>query len=365
MDAPAPLLREDFGRMPDGSPVERLTLRGEAGFEVAIITLGATVQALHVPDRNGERADVVLGFERLEPYLSTRSFFGATIGRYANRIAGAAFALDGGRYELPANNGSNCLHGGSVGFDRALWIVEDVGEGSEPFATLRHVSPDGDQGFPGTLTTRLTYRVVGGCALALEFEATTDRPTVVNLTHHGFFNLGGVEQAQSILDHDLTIFGDSILPVDAGLIPDGGPVPVAGTPFDFRNGAPIGARIRDKHEQLQFGHGYDHCYRLSGGRTVEPRLAARVVHPGSGRGLELLTDQHGLQLYTGNMLDGTVAGKYGRLHRQSDAFCLEPQAFPDAPNRPDFPSTRLDPGETYRHHSMLRFFTVEGEAPDA
>lgn len=357
MDAPAPLIRDIFGRMPDGRPVERLTLRGEAGFEVAIITLGASVQALHVPDRHGERADVVLGFETPEAYLALRSFFGATVGRYANRIAGAAFILDGKRHQLPANNGPNCLHGGTDGFDRALWTVEDAGAAPEPFVTLRHVSPDGDEGFPGTLTTRLTYRVVDGCSVALAFEATTDRPTVVNLSHHGFFNLAGIEQGESVLDHELTIFADSVLPVDAALIPSGGPVPVAGTPFDFRSARPIGQCIREADEQLRLARGYDHCYRLAGGRTAEPRLAARVLHPQSGRGLELFTDQPGLQFYSGNMLDGTIAGKHGRLHRQSDAFCLEPQLFPDTPNRPDFPSTRLDPGEVYRHRSVFRFFT--------
>lgn len=358
MDAPLPLIRDIFGEMPDGRPVERLTLRGASGFEAAIITLGASVQALQVPDRHGERADVVLGFETPGAYLARRSFFGATVGRYANRIAGAAFTLDGKRYELPANNGPNCLHGGAEGFDRALWTVEDAGAMPEPFVTLRHVSPDGDEGFPGTLTTRLTYRVVDGCSLAITFEATTDSPTAVNLTHHGFFNLGGVEHGDSVLDHELTIFADSFLPVDAALIPYSGPVPVAGTPFDFRNGRPIGERIRKANEQLRLARGYDHCYRLAGGRTAEPRLAARVVHPQSGRGLDLLTDQPGLQLYTGNMLDGTIPGKHGRLHRQSDAFCLEPQVFPDAPNRPDFPSARLDPGETYRHRSVFRFFTT-------
>lgn len=352
------LVRDIFGRMPDGTPVERVTLRGSAGFEVAIIAWGASVQALHVPDREGEPADVVLGFDTLEPYLATRSFFGATVGRYANRIAGAAFTLDGTSHRLPANDGDNCLHGGTSGFDHALWTVEDAGEGPEPFVRLRHVIPDGEQGFPGTLTTRLTYRVVGGDSLALDFEAVTDRPTVVNLTHHGFFNLAGAATGESILDHELTILAERFLPVDAALIPKDGPAAVAGTPFDFREGARIGARIRQDDAQLRFGHGYDHCYCLRDAEAGDVRVAARVVHPGSGRGLELLTDQPGLQLYTGNRLDGTVAGKAGRLHRQSDAFCLEPQGFPDAPNRPDFPSKRLDPGETYRHRSVFRFFTA-------
>lgn len=353
------VLRDGFGHMPDGRPVERLILQGEGGFAASILTLGASVQALQAPDAKGECADVVLGFEAVEGYLERRSFFGATVGRYANRIAGAAFDLDGKRFDLPANDGPHALHGGPGGFDRALWTVEEVGAGSEPFVTLGHVSPDGDQGFPGRLSVRLTYRIVAGLSLTLDFEAHCDAPTVVNLTHHGFFNLAGVARGGGILDHELTVFADAILPVDAGLIPlQEQALPVAGTPFDFRSGAEIGARIRDDHPQLRLGHGYDHCYRLPGGRTAAPRLAARMVHRGSGRGLELFTDQPGLQLYTGNWLDGTVAGKQGRLHRQSDAFCLEPQAFPDAPNRPDFPSTRLDPGQVYRHRSTFHFFTV-------
>jgi aldose 1-epimerase len=358
MNERALLVRDIFGRMPDGAPVERITLRGAAGFEVAIITLGASVQALQVPDRHGQPADIVLGFDALEPYLASRSFFGATVGRYANRIADAAFTLDGARYRLPANDGANCLHGGTAGFDRALWTVEDAGEAPEPFVTLGHVSPDGDQGFPGMLTTRLTYRIADGHSLALDFEAVTDRPTVVNLTHHGFFNLAGAESGGSILDHELAIFADRFLPVDARLIPNGSLLPVAGTPFDLRTGTLIGARIREAEPQLRFGHGYDHCYCLSKAEAGSVRAAARVLHAESGRGFELWTDQPGLQLYTGNRLDGTVAGKGERLHRQSDAFCLEPQGFPDAPNRPDFPSSRLEPGETYRHRSVFRFFTV-------
>ncbi|SIR12978.1 MULTISPECIES: aldose epimerase family protein [unclassified Bosea (in: a-proteobacteria)] len=358
MDARVRLCRDIFGRMPDDRPVERITLRGTAGFEVAVITWGASVQALHVPDRHGEPADIVLGFDTLAPYLASRSFFGATVGRYANRIADAAFMLDGTRCRLPPNDGANCLHGGAAGFDHALWTVEDAGDGPEPFVTLGHVSPDDDQGFPGRLTTRLTYRVVNGHSLAVTFEAVTDRPTVVNLTHHGFFNLAGAAAGESILDHELTILADSFLPVDAGLIPNGAPAPVAGTPFDFRDGARIGARIREADAQLRFGLGYDHCYCLHNAREGDVRLVARVLHRESGRGLELMTDQPGLQLYTGNRLDGTVAGKHGRLHRQSDAFCLEPQGFPDAPNRPDFPPSRLDPGGTYRHRSVFRFFTA-------
>lgn len=356
--ASGPITRDVFGRLPDGRAVERLFLRGADGFEVAIMTYGAAIQALHVPDRAGRLADVVLGHDRLAPYLARRDFFGASIGRYANRIAGAAFSLDDIRYRLSANDGGNALHGGVGGFDQAVWAVEAVGGGPEPFVTLRHVSPDGADGFPGTLTTRLTYRITGAQELTLAFEATTDRPTVVNLTHHSFFNLGGVAEHRDVLDHELTLPAEHILPVDAGLIPRGEAMPVAGTPFDFRSPQPIGGRIREAHEQLRLARGYDHCFVLGNERAPAPRLAARVADPASGRVLELLTDQPGLQFYSGNFLDGTVKGKSGRLYRQSDAFCLEPQLWPDAPNRPDFPSSRLDPGRTYRHVSVFRFSTI-------
>lgn len=356
--APDAVVRDAFGRLPDGRAVERVSLRGAAGFCVSIITYGAAVQALHVPDRAGECADVVLGRDRIEPYLARRDFFGATVGRYANRIADAAFVLDGVRHQLSANDGGNCLHGGSGGFDRALWTIEAVGSEPEPFVTLAHASPDGDDGFPGILTARVTYRISGGRELTIAFEATTDRPTVVNLTHHGFFNLGGVAGHCDVLDHELAIFADRFLPVDARLIPLDTVVPVNGTPFDFRAPRTIGAHIREANEQLRLARGYDHCFVLRGERTTPPRLAARVVHPASGRVLDLLTDQPGIQFYSGNFLDGTVEGKYGRLHRQSDAFCLEPQIWPNAPNRPDFPSARLDPGEAYRHVSIFRFSTV-------
>ncbi|MCS0501178.1 aldose epimerase family protein [Ancylobacter mangrovi] len=352
------LIRESFGALPDGRPVERLRLVGEGGFEAAIITYGAAVQALHVPDRAGAVADVVLGHDTLAPYLAHRRYFGAAIGRYANRIADGTFALDGVTYRVPANEGANALHGGFQGFDRRLWRVEAAEEDPVPRAGLSYVSPDGEEGFPGNLQVRLTYALPAPGTLSIAFEATTDRPTIANLTHHGFFNLAGVAAGGSVLDHHLTLHAEQYLPVDTASIPLDGPAPVDGTPFDFRAGAAIGARIRDPHEQLSLGHGYDHNYCLPGGRAEAPRLAARVEHPGSGRMMELLTDQPGLQFYSGNFLDGAGAGKSGRLHRQSDAFCLEPQGWPDAPNRPDYPGVRLDPGETYRHVSLYRFSTI-------
>jgi aldose 1-epimerase len=352
---PSPgIARETFGRLMDGTPVERVWLRGMGGFELAVIAFGAAIQALHAPDREGRCADVVLGHSDLAGYAARRSMFGATVGRCANRIAGAGFTLDGRRFQVPANNGPHSLHGGAAGFDRRVWSIEAL-DGRPPSVTLAYVSPDGEEGYPGTLRTRVTYSVPEPTAFSIAFEAVTDRPTIVNLSHHSFFNLAGIEASGDVLDHELLIAADAYLPVDDTLIPLGGAEPVAGTPFDFKEPSPIGARIRDGHAQVRLGRGYDHNFCLDGGRTDRPRLAARVRHPASGRVMELLTDQPGLQFYSGNFLDGTLSGKHGRLYRQSDAVCLEPQAWPDAPNRPDYPSVRLDPGQVYRHHSIYRF----------
>ncbi len=352
------IAREVFGRLPDGTPVERVRLRGANGFELVIVTLGAAVQSLHVPDREGRCADIVLGHDDLAGYLARRSLFGATVGRCANRIAGASFPLDGRRFQVTANDGANSLHGGAAGFDRRLWSIDALADGPQPSVRLAYVSPDGEEGYPGALTTRVTYSVTGGTEFSIAFGAETDRPTVVNLTHHSFFNLGGAANSGDVLGHELLIAANAYLSVDGTLIPLGGPQPVAGTPFDFTSPWPIGARIRDGHEQVRLGRGYDHNFCLGDGRTKAPRLAARVRHPASGRTMELLTDQPGLQFYSGNFLDGTVSGKHGRLYRQSDAFCLEPQAWPDAPNRPKYPSVRLDPGQVYRHRSIYRFTTT-------
>jgi aldose 1-epimerase len=349
------IAREIFGHLPDGTPVERVRLGGEKGFELAVITFGAAVQSLHAPDHHGRCADVVLGHDNLAAYLARRSLFGATVGRCANRIAGGSFLLGGRRIDVTTNDGANSLHGGVAGFDRQPWSIEAFADGPAPSVRLAYVGPDGEEGYPGTLSARVTYAVTGGTGFSIAFEAVTDRPTVVNLTHHGFFNLGGVATAEDVLDHELLIAADAYLPVDDALIPLGRPEPVAGTAFDFTRPRPVGARIRDAHEQVRRGRGYDHNFCLGRGRTEVPRLAARVRHPASGRTMELHTDQPGLQFYSGNFLDGTVSGKYGRLYRQSDAFCLEPQAWPDAPNRPDYPSVRLDPGQVYRHLSIYRF----------
>jgi aldose 1-epimerase len=348
------MTREIFGHLPDGTAIEAVRLYGDKGFEVRLITYGAAVQCIFAPDRDGRLADVVLGREDLAGYLAVRRFLGATVGRYANRIADGTFELDGARFRLPTNDGANALHGGLSGFDRKPWSITAIGETPVPFLTLAYVSPDGEEGYPGALKTDITYRV-SGTELSIEFSAVTDKPTVVNLTNHSFFNLAGVESDGGILDHQVMIAADSYLPVSPAGIPLDAPGKVEATPFDFRKLHPVGARLRDAYEQVLLRQGYDHNFCLRGGATSEPRFAARVEDPRSGRALELWTNQPGVQFYSGNFLDGSVTGKYGRVHRQYDALCLEPQVYPNTPNRADFPSARLDHGQTYRHKSLYRF----------
>ncbi|MHC2336757.1 aldose epimerase family protein [Bradyrhizobium sp. USDA 4454] len=353
----ANIARATYGALHDGTVVERVTLRGEHGFEAAILTFGATLQALLAPDRDGQCDDIVLGHDEFDGYLAQRKFFGATIGRYANRIAGGRFVLDGEAVTLEANNGPNALHGGPEGFDRRLWRIVELSDDPGPTLVLERESPHGEEGYPGNLSTRVTYRVRSAMELSVTYEATTDRPTCLNLTNHSFFNLEGARSGAQILDHRLTIASDHFLAVDATAIPlPEPPRPVDGTPFDFRNPTAIGARIRMNDEQLRLGRGYDHNFCLASGTGL--RLAARLEAPLSGRVLELFTDQPGLQFYSGNFLDGSTAGKGDRLYRQSDALCLEPHAWPDTPNRPDFPSARLDPGQIYRRSIVYRFSTV-------
>jgi aldose 1-epimerase len=345
--------RDIFGHLPDGTAVERISLRTD-GFEARIITWGATLQALLVPDRHGDLADVVLGFDDLADYTVPRRNYGVTVGRYANRIADARFDLEGARIALAANEAPNALHGGVENFSRKVWTITATEDGATPAVTLALHSPDADEGFPGALDVSATYRISGPGELTIDYSASTSRPTVVSLTNHSFFNLDGAAAGGDILDHRLSVAADAFLAIDEARIPlPGPPRGVAGTPFDFREPHDVGARIHAASEQLRRGRGYDHnfCLRPAG----DVRLAARMEAPQSGRVMELHTDQPGLQVYSGNYLDGTLTGKYGRLHRQHDALCLEPQNWPDAPNRPDFPSARLDPGATYRNHTLYRF----------
>lgn len=354
------ITRDAFGTLPDGRAVERIVLHGAGGFEARIISFGAALQALIVPDANGHCDDVVLGHDDLAGYVDKRSFFGVSVGRYANRIAQGRFVLDGETIRLNANDGPHALHGGPDGFDRKLWQILEIDEGEQPAVTLRYVSPDGEENYPGRLDVRSTYRLTGPTELSIAFEARTDRPTVVNLTNHSFFNLEGLSSLTDILGHELMIDADAFLAVDNTAIPlPEPPRAVAGTAFDFRKATVIGARIRNDDRQLRDCLGYDHNYCLQQGQGV--RLAARAVAPRAGRVLELLTDQPGVQFYSGNYLNGTGGGK-GRLYRQADALCLEPQVWPDTPNRPDFPSARLAPGEVYRHHSVYRFSTTGATA---
>ncbi len=351
--APSQAGRGLFGTMPDGTPVDAVTLVNKGGAAARLIGLGASLQALWMPDRHGTLADIVLGHDDLATYLANRAFLGATVGRYANRIAGGRFELDGHSFQTPCNDGPNCLHGGLKGLDLVPWTLTSHST-SDAIFTCR--SPDGDEGFPGNLGITSRYHLGDDNVLTVEITATTDAPTVVNLTNHAYFNLGGAVTGGDILGHELTLAAGRYTPVDANLIPTGELREVAGSPFDFRTPHTIGARIRDVGEaQLVLARGYDHNFVLDAGGGAEPAFAARVADPVSGRTLELSTTEPGLQFYSGNFLTGTLPGKGGRLYRQSDALCLEPQKFPDSPNQPRFPTARLEPGQTYRHVSSYRF----------
>jgi aldose 1-epimerase len=350
--------RAVFGTLPDGRPVEEVTLTNGRGITARILSWGALLRTLEVPDRTGKAVDVVLGYNDLASYLSRGTYFGVSVGRYANRIRAGRFSLDGQTYTLATNDGPNALHGGAAGFDKRLWTITAVKGGAAPSVTLRYVSPDGEEGYPGTLTATATYTLEASDTLSVTYEATTDRPTIVNLTNHSFFNLAGEGSGRSILGNVLTIPAERFTPVDATLIPTGQHLPVAGTPFDFRTPTVIGARIRDGRDvQIVRGRGYDHNWVVTDAPTAEPHLVARVEEPDLGRVLEVSSNQPGVQFYAGNFLNATVVGKSGLAYRQSDALALEPELFPDTPNQPAFGSARLDPGQTYRNVITYRFST--------
>jgi aldose 1-epimerase len=347
-----------FGRMPDGRAVEAVTLSNGHGVTVRVITYGARIQEVVTPDRNGHPANIALGFASLDGYLAaTDPYFGATVGRFANRIARGRFVLDGHTYQLPINNGPNSLHGGTKGFDRVLWTIIGVKQGAAAASvSLRYVSANGDQGYPGTLTATATYSLDEHDRLRIEYGATTDAPTIVNLSNHTYWNLSG-EGSGSVMDERLMIPAAEFTPVDATQIPTGAFASVAGTPFDFRVPKAIGEHIRDgRSQQLLIGRGYDLNWVLSRRTVAGPRLVARVIDK-SGRVLELASTQPGLQFYSGNFLDGTLVGPSGRIYRQGDAFVLEPQIFPDTPHHPNFGSARLAPGQVYRNEIIYTFST--------
>jgi aldose 1-epimerase len=341
---------EPFGLLPDGSAASLFTLQNER-LRVRITDYGGRMVSVEAPDRDGRRDHVVLGFDSVDGYIHKSGSFGTLLGRYANRIAGGAFSLDGQSYTLSRNSGSATLHGGAEGFSKHLWIVAAAEADPVPTLVLRHDSPDGDQGFPGAVTVEAVYRLEAD-TLSLGFEARTSKPTVINLSVHPYFNLGG-PGCGDVLGHEVTIAGDAFLPTDGEQIPTGEIRAVAGTAFDFREPGVLGGRIRQPDPQIFHGLGYDHCFVLRGGGP-----AMRVVHRASGRVLEVLTDQPGLQVYSGNKLTGAFSGHGDVVYRQSAGLAVEPQDFPDAPHHPDFPSTVLRPGEVYRRFIRYRFTTM-------
>jgi aldose 1-epimerase len=344
--------RAPFGTLADGTEIERFTLRN-GGVEVEASSYGGVILAVRVPDREGTPGDVVLGFDRLQAYVDDRAYFGALIGRYANRIGGARFSLDGREHRLPANDGANHLHGGPNGFHKVAWAAETFREDGDVGVRLAYTSADGEEGYPGTLRAAVTYRLTAEGTLRIDYAARTDQPTPVSLTQHTYFNLSG-DAATEVTGHLLQLDADAITPVDAGLIPTGERAPVEGTPFDFRTPAAIGGRIEDADPRLRQAGGYDHNFVLAE-EAGTLRRAARVVEPRSGRVLEVHTTEPGLQFYSGNYLDGTVTGKGAVAYRWRSGFCLEPQRFPDSPNQPSFPSPILRPGEEYTSRTEYRF----------
>lgn len=344
--------RREFGKTPSGESVELYTLKNAKGVEAAISTYGGVVVSLKVPDRTGVLGDIVLGFDDFQGYLLPPPYFGAIVGRYGNRIAHARFTLDGIEYKLAKNDGDNSLHGGKRGFDKVLWKAKPEGGQS---LELTYLSKDGEEGYPGNLSVTVVYSLTDNNELKIDYTATTDKKTVLNLTNHSYFNLAGQGEGD-ILNHRVTINADRYTPVDKGLIPTGELRNVEGTPFDFRQPHLIGERIGSSDEQMVLGGGYDHDFVLNRtGDGLSP--AAKVTEAKSGRVLEVLTTEPGIQLYTGNFLDGTIRGKGGKIYGRRSALCLETQHYPDSPNHPSFPSTELKPGAVYRTTTVYRFST--------
>ncbi|MEX0332594.1 MAG: aldose epimerase family protein [Puniceicoccaceae bacterium] len=353
----APSIKEaTYGQLPDGSEARLYTLTNSNGLVLKVTDYGAIVTELHVPDRDGNLGDVVLGYEKLEDYLIETPYFGCVVGRYGNRIGKGQFEIDGISYQLTINNNENHLHGGNQGFDKVLWQSEPSSTEDSASVTFRYTSPDGEEGYPGNLSATVVYTLDDKNQFVITYEATSDQPTVVNLTHHSYFNLHGQGRG-TILDHELTLNADRYTPVDSGLIPTGELAPVEGTPMDFRMARPIGSRIESDFEQLLLGGGYDHNWVLNTDEEATLNFAARLYDPDSGREMEIWTEEPGIQFYSGNFLDGTLKGKGGAIYHFRYGLCLETQHFPDSPNQANFPSTRLNPGETYRTKTIHRFST--------
>lgn len=347
----------EFGKTSDGIPIFRYILANKQGVEAVVISFGATLVSLKVPDRAGKSADVVIGYDTVEGYETGKSYFGGTIGRYGNRIARGEFSLDGKVFHLPTNDGPSSLHGGTVGFNKRIWTAVDRSSAGAQILELSYTSADGEEGYPGTLNVKVTYTLPAEAnELRIDYTATTDKDTVINLTNHSYFNLSG-DTSKEIVDHELLLRAPQFTPVDATLIPTGELRAVRDTPFDFTKLTAIGARINQDDEQLKFGKGYDHNWALEPTKKGGLQLAAEVFEPTSGRVLEVLTTEPGIQFYSGNFLDGTAKGKGGQLYGHRTGLCLETRHFPDSPNHPSFPSTVLKPGETYRTSTVLRFST--------
>src|SRR5213595_1957799 len=348
------IARKPFGSTQRGEAVSAYTLKNAHGIELQVLDYGGIIVSLRVPDRTGRLGDVVLGFDSLADYQRGSPYFGALIGRYGNRIARGRFSLDGRGYTLATNNGPNHLHGGVRGFDKVVWKVAPFQHADSVGLVLTYTSPDGEEGYPGTLQATVTYTLTDSNQLIFDYHATTDRATPVNLTQHSYFNLAG-DGKGDILGHVVTLNADRFTPVDSTLIPTGEIRSVAGTPFDFRTPTAIGARIGLDEQQLRYGRGYDHNFVLNKGADGGPTLAARVYEPSSGRLMEIYTTEPGLQFYSGNFLDGTLRGKHGVVYRHRYGFAMETQHFPDSPNKPSFPSTTLRPGEQYRSRTIYKF----------
>jgi len=345
--------KTSFGKTVAGENVDLYTLRNAHGVEAKITNYGGILISLKVPDRNGKFDDVVLGFNNLDDYLKGHPYFGALIGRYGNRIAKGRFTLNGVEYKLAVNNGENHLHGGIKGFDKVVWTGREMKTSAGPAVVLTYLSKDGEEGYPGNLRVRVVYTLTNNDELKIDYTATTDKDTVINLTHHSYFNLAG-EGNGDILNHRVTIVANRFVPTDAGSIPTGELRRVTSTPFDFLKPHAIGERINQDEEQLKFGNGYDHTWVING-RAGAMRLAATAYEPTSGRLMQVWTTEPGMQFYTGNFLDGTLTGKSGKIYQRRFGFCFETQHFPDSPNHPSFPTTTLRKGATYKSTTIYRF----------